>query len=190
VAEESRTHKAVTKVYSGFCNTVTIASLLVFHVFLFPGCAEYIPSPPCPGGVPGKCGLEGVCVECNTSDDCMNLHYGPYRSDDDPPMCETNSDCTMGNACYKGICVKELVCSVYGTCGSVCGEPWMDECPQEEVCVYGWCEIPCQTDDDCFDGAGTCTPADYCGFKYCSPDGTCPDGMEPVKGTLACRSPE
>jgi hypothetical protein len=137
--------------------------------------------PACKEGlVHGRCGLAGRCVECASGGICYPATSGILRR-----ICATHDDCAPGLLCVDGVCMQGGFCTIQGECRPSC-EPEWEDCPPGEICVGHWCVPECRTDQDCLGGVGTCQEENYCTFEWCQ-GGSCPEGWEPVEGTLACR---
>ncbi len=168
-------------------------TLLLLHIAMFTtaveACSYYSPiSIDCPDGIEGRCGMRGVCVECNTSQDCYDsfIHSpnrGPLTS-----SCTSDDECDVGHVCMDTICTTPRYCSIFGECLSVlhCTVDDGPICPNGSICVNYRCRSACQSDLDCLDGVGRCVDQGYCSYERCSQSGNCPEGFESVKGTLAC----
>lgn len=81
-------------------------------------------------------------------------------------------------------CKKREVCSEFGRCEPSC--VGTDMCEEDELCRDGLCRPECELHMDCPPGM-LCEDHRYCYRHRVSGEGRCPDGWEPVEGSLACR---
>lgn len=138
--------------------------LVVGTLFLYfsPGCKD---KPSSDGSLmPGRCGLEGMMVECNDEIDCVNNPYGRYA------------------------------CSDYGVCFHYYPGQWSClnpgvpcDLPLDSICnIRNECSYPCETHEDCPDGMCECDRGlSLCARFYCFDD-KCLDFTHPVMGTRIC----
>lgn len=96
--------------------------------------------------------------------------------------------CGMEGRCVECIadadCREREVCSERGRCEPYCGS--MKPCRDDEFCKDGLCHPRCNIHMDCPSGM-MCRDNRYCYRRRCSEEGICPDGWEPLEGSLACR---
>lgn len=81
-------------------------------------------------------------------------------------------------------CNKREVCSERGRCTASC--IGTELCGEDECLRDGRCHPPCELHMDCPAGM-LCMDHRYCYRRRCSQEGFCPDGWEPIEGSLACR---
>ncbi|HOX42370.1 MAG TPA: hypothetical protein PK668_02170 [Myxococcota bacterium] len=126
------------------------------------GCDREVATDPdgCPSSdrpLPGECGLQGTCVQCNDDYDCQAV--GP------------NLVCAGAGTCvpHRHVCEMDYECLGL----------------QDGLkCVDFHCVTPCTFAGECRYGS-ECGPEGYCQTRYCQA-GACPEGWVPVEGSLAC----
>jgi hypothetical protein len=169
--------------------TSLLLVLLVLSLALVSGCGCGNEDSCADGSVKGQCGLSGRCVECSSDDHCPSRGRSSkryLRTTTRMAACSETPDCPEPLICHEQDCVYPEHCTINGECAVDCSPPIMYACKQTEICMESRCVPKCQSDWDCLDGAGTCLGQGYCVFERCEPGGTCPNGSEPVEGTLAC----
>ena len=78
-----------------------------------------------PGTLPGLCGLEGRCLECNTAADCGS-----------DQGCALDGECYDAGSGHGAICTSDA------------------DCPEGQLCREGLCLVRCSSRADCRDNQG------------------------------------
>jgi hypothetical protein len=101
---------------------------------------------PCSGGtMSGKCGLEGVCVDCIVDADCTGAGEVCAATGTCvvPKACTLSSDCDGALICEDGECqmhcVNDSDCYEGARCdGTKC---YTERCTEDGVCPEGWAQV-------------------------------------------------
>lgn len=103
-----------------------------------------------PGTLPGLCGLEGRCLECNTAADCgsdqgCSLDGACYDvGSGHGAICTSDADCPEGQLCREGLCLVR--CSSRADCrdNQDCAEGVCisRRCSAQGSCPEGWEPVP------------------------------------------------
>lgn len=117
---------------------------------------------------------------------------GPFAGEDkDKLQClpgDREGVCGMEGRCVECItdedCQLREVCSERGRCEPLCGGD--NPCGEDECQMDGLCHPTCDLHMDCPPGM-LCKDHRYCYRRRCTQEGHCPDGWEPIEGSLACR---
>ena len=100
---------------------------------------------PCSAGTrEGLCGLEGMCVQCVTDEECDAGKVCSLAGEcATPDSCDTEDDCTAGWVCTETKCLKP--CRVNADCreGALCdGDTcYTTRCSPEGTCPNGWLAV-------------------------------------------------
>ena len=121
--------------------------------------------------------LISTFLTCACSDDCPDGKMpGACGLVGECVECITDDDCAFGpgNTCTSdGKCIEAARCLEDSQCGI------------GYICFDGRCYLPCNSDEDCV-VTKRCAYEGYCYSERCTEEGRCPDGWEPVKGSLIC----
>ena len=113
---------------------------------------------------------------CSDDDPCSKgFIIGACGLDGECVECVTHDDCVD----------RGMSCGLDGACGYhiPCADD--QDCPGEMVCSNGLCWPSCNNDEDCQEGKRCDGRACY--SLRCTSEGTCPEGWEPIEGSLECR---
>jgi hypothetical protein len=112
---------------------------LPLAIALLPACS------PCSDGTrEGLCGLEGICVQCVTDEECDSGKACSLAGECvTPDSCDIEEDCTDGWVCTERECLKP--CQVNGDCpeGALCDGDfcYTTRCDPEGTCPNGWLAV-------------------------------------------------
>jgi hypothetical protein len=136
--------------------SVRLLPIFILNFVVLHSCTSEVPPNGCPPGT-----VEG---KCGLEGKCIE--------------CVTDVDCASGKCLIDGSCAFTHFTSICQTDG---------ECPSGMICTDdGTCRISCNAPTDCEFPVSYCRPEGYCDSKRCGRDGKCPEGWEPVEGSLGC----
>jgi len=124
------------------------------------------------GGCPAGYELIPGTMGCQPENEC-----GPGLMAGECGLFGTCVECNGDLDCREG-----LLCSDQGTCQAPCAGH--SDCPADSFCEEEVCRLKCTSDWQCRPDA-ICK--DGCWQARCGLDGACPQGWEPIQGSIACR---